>query len=248
MDCTSAAVLPMAANPTAPAHETIRMIFPLKTPRGRAGRWTQLVVGLFGFGIAVPLMIRSGLGLGPWDALHVGIHYLTGISVGAASILVGLAIVAASYPLGVRPGAGTIANMVLIGIFIDLVLPLTPQASDWVVGLAYYAAALLLGGLATGMYIGAGLGSGPRDGLMIGLSARNGWPVRRVRTLIELSALVAGWGMGGPVGVGTVLFAIAIGPAVQLGFQLFGVTHAPRARGQVPQPPTLAPEPGRRAA
>lgn len=168
-------------------------------------------------------MIRSGLGLGPWDAFHVGIHNLTGMTVGTASILVGLVIVLASLPLGVRPGSGTIANMVLIGIFIDLILPVVPEAAGGLLGLGYYVVGIGLAGLATGMYIGAGLGSGPRDGLMLGLSSLRGWPVRRVRMMIELSALGAGWVMGGPVGVGTVLFALLIGPAVQVGLRLFGV-------------------------
>lgn len=190
--------------------------------RGRTGRWVQLVVGLLGYGLAVPLMIRSGLGLGPWDAFHVGLHNLTGISVGVASILVGLLIVIGSFRLGVRPGPGTIANMVLIGLFIDLIMPLIPDAGGWELGLAYFVVGIILSGVATGMYIGAGLGSGPRDGLMLGVSRLRGWPVRRVRTGIEMMALLAGWGMGGTVGVGTVLFAAAIGPAVQVGLQLFG--------------------------
>lgn len=190
-------------------------------------RWVQLVVGLFGFGVAVPLMIQSGLGLGPWDAFHVGIHTLTGITVGMASILVGVVIVAASYPLGIRAGAGTVANMVLIGVFIDLVLPRLPEANGWWMGLGYYAAGIALAGLATGMYIGAGLGSGPRDGLMMGLSALGGWPVRRVRTGIELAALAGGWAMGGAVGPGTLFFAVAIGPAVQVGLQIFRALPPP---------------------
>ncbi|HUE97578.1 MAG TPA: hypothetical protein VMN39_13035 [Longimicrobiaceae bacterium] len=216
------------------------------TPRGPA-RWGQLILGLLGFGVAVPLMIRSGLGLGPWDAFHVGIHNLTGITVGTASIVVGLVIVLASYPLGVRPGSGTVANMVLIGVFIDLVLPRIQDASGWWVGLGYYAVGIGLAGLSTGMYIGAGLGSGPRDGLMIGLSSLRGWPVRRVRTFIELSALAAGWAMGGAVGIGTVLFAVAIGPAVQVGLQLFGVIE-PSVAAAPGHPPRPARAARRRAA
>lgn len=214
--------------------------------RPPAGRWAQLLVGLFGYGVAVPLMIRSGLGLGPWDAFHVGIHNLTGISVGVASILVGLLIVIGSLRLGVRPGPGTIANMVLIGVFIDLIMPFIPEAGGWQLGLAYFLVGILLSGVATGMYIGAGLGSGPRDGLMLGVSRLRGWPVRRVRTGIEMLALVAGWGMGGTVGVGTVLFAVAIGPAVQVGLQLFGALPP-----VVPLPVAPRPKPrlwGNRAA
>jgi len=196
-----------------------------------AGRsWLQLVVGLVGFGLAVPLMIRSGLGLGPWDAFHLGLGNLTGITVGTASILVGVAIVAGSYRLGIRPGPGTLVNMVLVGVLIDLVLPFVPPASAWAGRLAYYLSAIVLVGLATGMYIAANLGEGPRDGLMIGLSRRTGLSVRLVRTLIEVVVLAAGWAMGGPIGVGTVLFALMAGPATQFGLQLFGVVHAPSIR------------------
>lgn len=192
--------------------------------RPAALRWAQLMTGLVGIGIAVPVMIQSDLGLGPWDAFHVGLHNVFGITVGMASILVGLVIVLASLPLGVRPGPGTLANMILIGVVIDLALPVIPLAGDWVMGLAYYAIGVLMVGFATGMYMGAALGNGPRDGLMVGVSRAGDWPIRRVRTAIELSALGAGWLMGGAVGVGTLLFAFAIGPSVQIGLEVFGVT------------------------
>jgi uncharacterized protein len=231
-------------------------------PPGRTGvdlRWLQLLGGLFGFGLAVPLMIRSGLGLGPWDAFHVGVHRLTGISVGMASILVGLVIVLASLRLEIRPGPGTIANMLLIGIFIDLVLPLVPEAGGWRLGLTYYVAGIALAGLSTGMYMGAGLGNGPRDGLMLGISRYRGWPVRRVRTVIELSALLCGWAMGGAIGAGTLLFAVSIGPAAQLGLQLFGAAPGPASdrptlanraatpRGPTPRPRSRTPRAAGRA-
>jgi uncharacterized membrane protein YczE len=192
--------------------------------------WIQLVAGLFGFGIAIPLMIRSGLGLGPWDAFHVGLHYLTGISVGTASILVGVIIVLIGLRLGIHPGPGTIANMILVGVFIDLVMPHVPDAHGWATGLLYYGFGIVLVGLSTGMYMAAGLGNGPRDGLMVGLARTSGWSVRRVRTLIELSALIGGWLMGGAIGVGTVLFALTAGPATQAGLQLFGVLPHSRSR------------------
>ncbi|MHB1223928.1 MAG: YczE/YyaS/YitT family protein [Gemmatimonadaceae bacterium] len=187
------------------------------------------MLGLFGYGVAIVFMIQSRLGLGPWDAFHVGISRLTPLSIGVASIVTGLAILVGSRLLGARIGAGTLANMVLIGVFIDLLLPHVPQARGWMMGLAYYLPALAMIGLCTGMYIAARLGSGPRDGLMLAVADRTGWPVRRVRTLIELSALGAGWAMGGQVGVGTVLFAAAVGPAAQWGLRLFGVIGAPPA-------------------
>lgn len=179
------------------------------------------MVGLVGFGLAIALMIRSGLGLGPWDAFHVGISLWTPLSVGVASIVTGLVVLGCSMLLGVRPGTGTVANMIVIGLATDLLLPLVPEADGWISGVAYFLPALLLLGLCTGMYIGARMGSGPRDGLMLVLADRTGWPVGRVRTLIELSALAAGWAMGGQVGVGTLLFAVAVGPSAQWGLRLF---------------------------
>lgn len=184
-------------------------------------RWTQLVAGLAGYAIAIVLMIRSGLGLGPWDAFHVGLHRLTGISVGTASVLVGLGIVAGSWFIGVRPGPGTLANMLLIGIFIDLLLPTVPPAPSPSVGYPYHLAGILLTGFATGMYIAPGLGKGPRDGLVLGISDASGWSVRRVRTLIELAVLALGSAMGARVGIGTLLFAFGIGPVTQWSLQHF---------------------------
>lgn len=186
--------------------------------------WMQLLLGLVVYGLAIALMIRSNLGLGPWDAFHVGIHMLTGMSVGVASIVVGLLIVAGTTLAGDRPGAGTLANMLFIGLFIDLLLPIVPEASGWIVGLPMFSAGVVLTGFATGLYIGARLGKGPRDGLMIAISERMGWPVRRVRTAIEISVLAAGWMMGGTVGLGTILFTAGIGPVTQWGLQLFGFT------------------------
>jgi uncharacterized membrane protein YczE len=197
-------------------------------PDGRSlvRRWAQLLAGLTGFGVAIALMIRSGLGLGPWDAFHVGLSVHLPITVGMASIGTGLAVLLASLLLRVRPGPGTVANMVLIGLAVDALLPVVPPARGWLAGLAYFLPALVLMGLCTGMYIGAGLGSGPRDGLMLALAQRTGWPVKHVRTGIELSALGAGWAMGGSVGVGTVLFALAVGPSAQWGLRLFGLVPA----------------------
>lgn len=194
----------------------------IRAPATRPRAWAQLLGGLFAYGVAIPLMIRSGLGLGPWDAFHVGLSRLTGITVGVASIVVGLAIVLGSLRLGMHPGQGTIANMVLIGVFVDLILPWVPDAPGTVVAYLYYATGIALAGLATGMYIGAGLGSGPRDSLILGISRSRNWSVRRVRTMIEFGALAGGWLMGAPIGIGTVLFAVLSGPATQAGLELFG--------------------------
>jgi uncharacterized membrane protein YczE len=192
----------------------------------------QLITGLFGYGLAISLMIESRLGLGPWDAFHVGLHKLTGMTVGTASIVAGVTIVIGSWFIGVRPGLGTLVNMVMIGVFIDLIGPFVPQATNWIWGLAYYIPGILLCGLATGFYIGAGLGKGPRDGLMIGVSQRTGWPVSRVRTSIELVVLFCGWMMGGMIGIGTLLFAFGIGPAVQWGLRVCGALDDHPVPGQ----------------
>lgn len=183
-------------------------------------------------------MIQSQLGLGPWDAFHVGISLWTPLSIGVASIVTGLIIVGGSALMGVRPGVGTVANMILIGVFIDILLPLVPVAEGWLMGLAYYLPALVLIGLCTGMYIGARLGSGPRDGLMLAVADRTGWSVQMARTIIELSALGAGWAMGGKVGIGTAFFAIGVGPSAQWGLRLFGMIPAPVAPAAQDAAPT----------
>ena len=191
--------------------------------RSIAARWVQLLTGLLAFAVAIALMIRSGLGLGPWDAFHFGLHRLTGLSVGVASILAGIIVVAISLAMRAKVGPATLANMVLVGVFTDVVLPLLPDARGWAMGLAFHVVGIVLMGLATGMYISAGLGAGPRDGLMAALSARYTWSIQRTRTLIELSVLGLGWAMGGTLGVGTILFAFAIGPSVQWGMRVFGL-------------------------
>jgi uncharacterized membrane protein YczE len=199
-------------------------------------RWTQLVLGFAGWGLSVVLMLRSGLGVGPWDAFHQGLHLRLGIGIGTASIAVGLLVLLLSLPLGIRPGAGTVANMVLIGAFTDLLLPVVPTAAGWAWGLAYHLAGIALAGWFTGVYIDARLGKGPRDGLVLGLAERWRWPVRRVRTLIELSVLGAGWALGGTLGVGTVIYALLIGPSMQWGLRRWGVLPAAAVAPAAPLP------------
>lgn len=196
--------------------------------------WAQLVAGLAGYAVSIVLMIRSGLGLGPWDALHVGLARLTGASVGLASIAAGVAIVAGSWLIGIRPGPATLLNMVLIGALVDVLLPFLPPASGLVGGYAFHLAGIAVCGLSTGCYIAARLGQGPRDGLILGLSARTRFSVRAVRTAVELSALLLGWAMGAPVGVGTLLFALGIGPAMQWGMRLFRVAGHERPASDEP--------------
>jgi uncharacterized protein len=196
--------------------------------------WMQLLVGLFGYGLAVTLMIESGLGLGPWDAFHVGINILTGISVGIASILVGIVLQVGTWFIGVRPGVGTLANIIMIGVVIDLLTPIVPEAQGWLWGLAYYLPGVLICGLSTGLYISAGMGKGPRDGLMIAVSDLSGWPIRRSRTAIEIVVLLCGWLMGAAIGIGTLIFAFGIGPAAQWGLRVCGVTKQSAISRQPP--------------
>lgn len=193
------------------------------------GRWARLLAGIFVSALGSVLMIRSGLGLGPWDAFHVGMHLQTGLTVGAASIAVGVAIVIGLFLTGVRPGVGTLANMVLIGVFMDLLLPVVPALSGGWPGYGFHLSGIVLVGVATALYLSPGLGAGPRDGLMLVLAERTGRSVQLVRTLLELAALLTGWAMGGTVGIGTILVALGIGPVTQRALRWFGVTRAPGA-------------------
>ncbi|MDQ3679296.1 MAG: hypothetical protein M3378_01900 [Actinomycetota bacterium] len=190
-------------------------MFQLPARVGLRRRLLQLFPGLVACGVGLALMVRARLGLGPWDVLHQGLSERTALPMGTLVILVGFLVLLGWVPLRQRLGVGTLCNVVLIGLVIDAVLAVTPEPE----GLATRWACLLLGlmlmGLGSGMYIGAGLGPGPRDGLMTGLAAR-GYSLRLVRTLIELTALGGGWVLGGTVGVGTLLFAVGIGPLVQL--------------------------------
>jgi uncharacterized membrane protein YczE len=169
---------------------------------------------LLGAGIA--LMVLARLGLGPWDVFHQGIAKHTGIGIGTVGILVGLAILAMWLPLRQRLGPGTVVNVILVGGTVDVVLAVADAPANPVARAACLAAGIVAFAAGTGLYVGAGLGPGPRDGLMTSLAARTRRSIRGVRTAIELTALGAGWLLGGRVGVGTVLFAVTIGPLVQL--------------------------------
>ncbi len=178
--------------------------------RDLAARFVQFFIGLACVGLGVALMVDAGVGLSPWDVLHQGLHERTGYGIGTVSITLGLFILLTWIPLRQRIGVGTPLNIVLIGVFINQFLRVDFHPH----GLARYAVCVVgdviisAGG---GIYIGAGLGTGPRDGVMTGLVDR-GYPLRTVRTLIELSVLVIGWILGGTVGFGTVLFALTVGP------------------------------------
>src|SRR5687768_16975044 len=162
---------------------------------------------MFGLSLSISLMIRSGLGLGPWDAFHLGLHYVTGMTVGTASILGGFVIIVGLAVTGERPRVATIVNMFAVGLFLDLLLPYIPAARGFPAALTFALASIALAGLSTGLYIAAGLGNGARDGLAMTLSDRCGHPVRRMRMAVELVVLALGWMMGGTIGLGTVLFS-----------------------------------------
>ncbi len=182
---------------------------------GTAGRVAQLLVGLVLFGVSMAMLVRAGLGLDPWNVLHQGISAQTGLSLGAVVVAVSLVVLALWIPLRQRPGWGTVANAVIVGVVVDAVLSVLPQIDHRAAQIALLGGGVLVNAVATALYIGAGFGAGPRDGLMTGLAAR-GHSVRTVRTVIEVSVLASGWLLGGTVGVGTVVYAVSIGPLVHL--------------------------------
>ena len=185
----------------------------LEVPRDdRAARFAQLYAGLALYGVSSSLMVLGRHGLVPWDVLHQGLARHTGIAIGTWAILVGLAVLLLWIPLAERPGLGTISNAVVIGASIDLVLWLIPTIHGDLLRWGCCLFGIVLSGVATGLYIGAGLGNGPRDGLMTGIARRTGRSLRLVRTSIEASVLAAGWLLGGTVGIVTVLYLLSIGP------------------------------------
>lgn len=195
-------------------------------------RLPRLLVGLVLCGVAFSLPIRAGLGVDPWDVLHLGIAARTGIPVGTVSVLVGLVVLIGWIPLRERVGIGTIANTLIIGAVIDVVLPHLPAADDRITRWTMLLGGLALAGPGIGLYIGARLGPGPRDGIMTGI-ARRGHSIRVVRTGIELIALLFGWILGGTVGVGTVLFAVTIGPNAHYWLDRFDMGECRAGAGAV---------------
>ncbi|OGO56432.1 MAG: hypothetical protein A2V85_03455 [Chloroflexi bacterium RBG_16_72_14] len=190
-------------------------------PRVVLPRIPGLLVGLVTFGIGIALMAESELGLGPWEVFHQGVGRLTGLQLGTVSILVGIPILAAWWPLGERPGVGTVLNIALIGLATNLALEALPTADGTAPQVAMMLAGVVTIAIGSGLYLAADLGPGPRDGLMTGLHLRFGWSIRRARTAIELSVLLAGFLAGGTIGLGTVVFALGIGPLVQVALRVF---------------------------
>ena len=193
------------------------------TARLLTRRLIQLLVGLFLYGIAIALMVRAGIGLSPWDVLAQGLSFKTGIAFGWVTNLVGLVVLAFWIPLRQRPGLGTILNVLLIGPSAQLGLDLLPQQTELWAQVLFFAAGLALLAVATGLYIGPRMGPGPRDGLMTGLHARTGRPIWMVRTAIEVTVLIIGWVLGGNVGVGTLAFALLVGPLCSITLPFFAI-------------------------
>ncbi|WP_432124936.1 YczE/YyaS/YitT family protein [Streptomyces sp. C10-9-1] len=186
-------------------------------------RLVQLYVGLTMYGASCALLVRAGLGLEPWGVLHQGLSGLTGLSIGTVSILVGAAALLLWIPIRQRPGLGTVSNLLVIGISMDAFLAVLPDARALPVRVALLVGGVVLNGMATGLYIAARFGTGPRDGLMTGLHRLTGRSIRLVRTALEVAVVTTGFLLGGSVGVGTVLYALAIGPLTQAFLRVFAV-------------------------
>jgi uncharacterized membrane protein YczE len=182
--------------------------------RDLAARYAQLFVGLVGVGLGVALMVDAGVGLSPWDVLHQGLSEQTGYAIGTVAIALGLLIFLTWIPLKQRVGVGTVVNVVTIGVTVNLFLDVEFAPVGWS-RYAWCVLGVVVISISAGIYIGAGLGTGPRDGVMTGLVAR-GLPLRTVRTVMELTVLAVGWLLGGNVGFGTVLFALAVGPILHV--------------------------------
>ena len=193
----------------------------------RRGRLARLYLGLAGFGLSLALMVRARLGLGPWDVLHQGIARHLGVQLGWVTIGVSGLVLLAWIPLRQRPGLGTVSNVIAVGLVVNGALDVLPTPGSLAWRAVWLAGGIVLNGLATACYIGAGLGPGPRDGLMTGIAAR-GHSLRVVRTLIELSVLAIGFALGGTVGVGTVAYALSIGPLTHVLLPRLTVTEQPR--------------------
>ncbi|PZH10463.1 hypothetical protein C1I97_13995 [Streptomyces sp. NTH33] len=197
--------------------------------RARLGRrLIQLYAGLALYGASSALLVRAGLGLEPWNVLHQGLAEFTGLTIGAVSIIVGAVVLLLWVPLRQRPGLGTVSNVLVVGLALDGTLALLPGVHSPAVRVLLLVTGVVLNGVATGLYIAARFGPGPRDGLMTGLHRRTGRSIRLMRTAVEVAVVATGFALGGTIGVGTVLYALAIGPLAQLFLRVFA---APAASG-----------------
>jgi len=193
-------------------------------------RLVQLLVGLWLYGATMAMLVRSGLGLDPWDVFHEGLTHHVPLTFGQVVIAVGAVVLLLWIPLRQRPGIGTILNVIVIGLAADATLAVLPDAEHLAVAIVLLVGGIVGNGMAGAMYVGAGLGPGPRDGLWTGIVARTGHSVRLVRTALEVTVVVAGFALGGTVGLGTVLYALTIGPIVQFFLPWFEI------RPRVPVP------------
>jgi uncharacterized membrane protein YczE len=209
-------------------------------------RLIQLLVGLFLYGIAISAMVQAAVGLDPWDVLTQGMSLHTGIPFGIMTNIIGLGVLLLWIPLRQRPGIGTVLNALLVGPSAQLGLAIIPAPDQLWLRILLFAGGLVLLALATGLYIGAHLGPGPRDGLMTGLHARTGKPIWMVRTAIEVTVLIIGWILGGNVGFGTLAFAVLIGTLVHWSMPIFAIRMpaAPEADAAVSVEPEVE-EPAR---
>jgi uncharacterized membrane protein YczE len=210
-------------------------------PDRLAERLARCVVGLFCFGLGISCFIAADLGLAPWDVLHQGLSEHTGLSLGVWIEIIGAVILLGSWVLlGQRPGIGTVLNAIEIGVVVALVADHLPRTDHLAARLGYIAAGLAILGIGSGLYIGSGLGAGPRDGLMIGLHQRAGLSIRVSRTVIEAGALVLGLLLGGSVGIGTAAFVVAVGPVVHFCLPRLAMpaTVVPRPGAWTPMPET----------
>jgi len=192
-----------------------------------ARRLVQLYLGLLLYGIAIAMIVRGELGVAPWDVLTQGISKQTGLNFGLVTVITSVFVLLLWIPIRQKPGFGTIMNVLLVGPAADLGLWLIPEGLDLWVRILLLPAGILVLAVATGLYIGAGFGPGPRDGLMTGLHRRTGWRIWIVRTSIEVVVLATGWLLGGNVGIGTVAFALLIGPLCGYTIPLFAIKRAP---------------------
>jgi uncharacterized membrane protein YczE len=200
-------------------------------------RLIQLYVGLVAYAVSMAFVIHSDLGNMPWDVFHQGLARQVGLSIGFWVIAVGLLILLAWIPLRERPGLGTVSNILVIGFLIDIALDLLPVPQPMAARIGYLVAGILLNGIATALYVGARMGPGPRDGLMTGLVRRTGRSVRLVRSSMEIVVVLAGIALGGTFGVGTILYAVSIGPLVQVFLPRFTVPERPSGRRGAAQEP-----------
>ncbi len=178
-------------------------------------RVVQLFIGLVLFGFSIALMLRGNLGVAPWDVLSIGLTHWLPLTFGQITIALSFVVLLLWVPVGERPGVGTLANAIVIGLAVDASLAWLPIVDDWAPRIALMLGGVLLNGVAGAVYIGAQLGRGPRDGLMTGLARRTGRSLRLIRSLIEVTVLVIGLALGGTAGLGTLVFALAIGPLTQ---------------------------------